>query len=189
MVFSVGVLQSRHLYGKESYYCACVCACVCACMCVGGLFNLYFSSVVAYWCPNSSLPGVRFRFRIGRQLVGDRTTKSRLRMASVTESQFADNAALYTICLLIVQLSIQYPITSHHIVGGVCHQCFSVGSYCKHLKDESHDCQLSWWSTHWFSTWRMWKYWLRSSLHILGWCARWWWFVEYWAYLLSCKSF
>ena len=35
-------------------------------------------------------------YRAGRKLVGDRTAKSRLNSVSVTESQFADDAALYT---------------------------------------------------------------------------------------------
>ena len=34
-------------------------------------------------------------YKYGRKLVGDRTTKSRLSEMRVTESQFADNVALY----------------------------------------------------------------------------------------------
>ena len=60
------------------------------------LFNLYFSAVVTYWRAKSSAPGVCIRYRIGRRLVGDRTTKSRLQPQWITESQFADDAALYT---------------------------------------------------------------------------------------------
>ena len=60
------------------------------------LFNLYFCAVVAYWRSRSSVPGVQVRFRIGRRLVGDRTAKSHLDSTSITESQFADDAALYT---------------------------------------------------------------------------------------------
>eukprot|EP00117_Sycon_ciliatum_P023228 scpid30807/ scgid4805/ Transposon TX1 uncharacterized 149 kDa protein; ORF 2 len=59
------------------------------------LFNLYFSVVVADWrarCPDA---GVDLLFRNGRKLVGDRTAKSRLSATRVTESQFADDAALY----------------------------------------------------------------------------------------------
>ena len=59
------------------------------------LFNLYFSVVVADWrarCPDA---GVDLLFRNGHKLVGDRTAKSRLSATRVTESQFADDAALY----------------------------------------------------------------------------------------------
>ena len=58
------------------------------------LFNLYFSFVVADWrarCPDT---GVDLLFRNGRKLVGNRTAKSRLSATRVTESQFADDAAL-----------------------------------------------------------------------------------------------
>ena len=37
-------------------------------------------------------------FRHGRKLVGDRTAKSRLNGVRVTESQYADDVALYTRC-------------------------------------------------------------------------------------------
>eukprot|EP00117_Sycon_ciliatum_P040682 scpid34913/ scgid5748/ RNA-directed DNA polymerase from mobile element jockey; Reverse transcriptase len=59
------------------------------------LFNLYFSAVVGYWrsmCPDA---GVELHYRVGRKLVGDRTAKSRLQRDVVTESQFADDAAVY----------------------------------------------------------------------------------------------
>ena len=36
------------------------------------------------------------KYRHGRKLVGDRTPKSRLNEIKVTESQFADDAALYS---------------------------------------------------------------------------------------------
>ena len=35
-------------------------------------------------------------FHHGKQLIGDRTAKSRLSMVRVTESMFADDVALYT---------------------------------------------------------------------------------------------
>ena len=60
------------------------------------LFNLYFSAVVATWRTASSVPGVDIRYRVGRKLVGDRTAKSRLSPACLTELQFADDAELYT---------------------------------------------------------------------------------------------
>ena len=65
------------------------------CTLVPVLFNLYFSAVVGYWrsmCPD---PGVELHYRVGRKLVGDRTAKSRLQRDVVTESQFADDAAVY----------------------------------------------------------------------------------------------
>ena len=60
------------------------------------LFNLYFAAVVRHWQSVSSVPGFPLRYRIGRRLVGDRTAKSRLDTAAVTESQYADDAAMYT---------------------------------------------------------------------------------------------
>jgi len=39
--------------------------------------------------------GVTVLFKHGRRLVGDCTVKSRLERVKVTESQFADNPALY----------------------------------------------------------------------------------------------
>ena len=63
------------------------------------LFNLYFSAVVSSWHRQSSVPGVRVRYRVGRKLVGDRTAKSRPASTDVTESQIADDAALYTTSL------------------------------------------------------------------------------------------
>ena len=59
------------------------------------LFNLFFSVVVAHWrhlCPDA---GVQVKHKHGRKLVGDRTAKSRLQCTTVTESQFADDVALY----------------------------------------------------------------------------------------------
>ena len=53
--------------------------------------------MMAHWNKSSSVSGFPVRFRIGRKLVGDRTTKSRLNTIQVTDSEFADDAALYTI--------------------------------------------------------------------------------------------
>ena len=67
--------------------------CVCVCVCV---YPLYYSAVVLNWkqrCPGA---GVNVRFKHGRKLVGDRTAKSRLTTMRVTESQFADDTAVYT---------------------------------------------------------------------------------------------
>ena len=42
-----------------------------------------------------SSAGAEFRYKYGCKLVGDRTVKSRLLLDMITESQFADDAALY----------------------------------------------------------------------------------------------
>ena len=60
------------------------------------LFNIYFSAVVASWRDGCAEAGVDVLFRHGRKLVGDRTVKARLNVMKVTESQFADDVALYT---------------------------------------------------------------------------------------------
>ena len=39
--------------------------------------------------------GVKFRYKLRHKLVGDRTARSRLLSDAITESQFADAAALY----------------------------------------------------------------------------------------------
>ena len=41
--------------------------------------------------------GVTVRYKIGRRLVGDRTAKARLEGIKITESKFADDAALYAV--------------------------------------------------------------------------------------------
>ena len=60
------------------------------------LFNLYFAAVMAHWRGTSSTRGIPVLFRMGRRLVGDRTAKSRLQSVLVSDSQFADDVALYT---------------------------------------------------------------------------------------------
>ena len=53
--------------------------------------------MVAHWREQSFVPGFFYIwYSIGRALVGDRTGKSRLTASSITESQFADDASLYT---------------------------------------------------------------------------------------------
>ena len=52
-------------------------------------------AVVANWRKESTEAGVNVLYKHGRKLVGDRTTKSRLSEVRVTESMFADDAALY----------------------------------------------------------------------------------------------
>ena len=60
------------------------------------LFNIYISTVVANWQIESPEAGVAVLYKHGRKLVGDRTAKARLSEVKVTETQFADDAALYT---------------------------------------------------------------------------------------------
>ena len=60
------------------------------------LFNIYISAVVANWQIESPEAGVAVLYKHGRKLVGDRTAKARLSEVKVTETQFADDAALYT---------------------------------------------------------------------------------------------
>ena len=59
------------------------------------LFNLYFCAVFEDWRRQCSLAGMCFRYSHGRRLVGNRTAKSCLELSCITESQFADDAALY----------------------------------------------------------------------------------------------
>ena len=58
-------------------------------------FDIYFSAMGADWRNRSSGAGVSVLYKHGRKLVGDRTAKSRLSEMRVTESQFADDVALY----------------------------------------------------------------------------------------------
>ena len=59
------------------------------------LFNLFFSAVVSTWRTDCVEVGVNVLSRPGRKLVGDRTAKSQLAVVKVTDSQFADDLALY----------------------------------------------------------------------------------------------
>ena len=59
------------------------------------LFSLYFAAVVDDWTRKCSVTAVEFRYKYGHKLVGDRTIKSQLLLDMITESQFADDAALY----------------------------------------------------------------------------------------------
>jgi len=65
------------------------------CTLAPSLFNLYFSAVVTSWRRKCPVAGVTVRYKHGRKLVGDRTAKSRLQEVRVTESQFADDVAIY----------------------------------------------------------------------------------------------
>jgi hypothetical protein len=60
------------------------------------LFNLYFFAMVANWRDCCSQAGVNVLYKHGRKLVSDRTAKSKLNRTKITESQFADDAAVYT---------------------------------------------------------------------------------------------
>ena len=61
------------------------------------LFNIYSSAVVANWRDDSPKAGVNVLYKHGRKLAGDRTATARLSEVTVTETQFADDAALYNI--------------------------------------------------------------------------------------------
>ena len=61
------------------------------------LFNVYFNAMVGMWRGQSGEAGVPILYQHGRKLVGDRTAKSRLLKVHVTESQFADDFAMYTV--------------------------------------------------------------------------------------------
>ena len=66
------------------------------CTLVPTLFNIYISVVAANWQIESPEVGVAVLYKHGRKLVGNRTAKARLSKVKVTETQFADDAALYT---------------------------------------------------------------------------------------------
>ena len=59
------------------------------------LFNIYCSAVVADWQSCRPQAGVTVRFCHGQKLVRDHTGKNRLNTTRITDSQFADNAAVY----------------------------------------------------------------------------------------------
>ena len=69
------------------------------------LFNIYFSTMVANWRAGCSQAGVNVRFNYGRKLVGDRITKSQLDEVCLTESQHADDAAVYATSLDTFELT------------------------------------------------------------------------------------
>ena len=58
------------------------------------LFNIYFNAMVC-WCDECGEAEVTVVYKLGRKLVGDRTVKSKLHHMKITESQFADDVALY----------------------------------------------------------------------------------------------
>ena len=75
--------------------------------------------MVTRWHSQSGEAGVPILYKHGRKLVGDRTAKSRLLKVQVTESQFADDLALYavtctafeSVCKRFVQVASFYGLT------------------------------------------------------------------------------
>ena len=65
------------------------------CTLAPSLFNIYFSAMVNSWRPKCPEAGVTVMYKHGRKLVGDRTAKLRLQEVRITESQFADDVAVY----------------------------------------------------------------------------------------------
>ena len=65
------------------------------CTIVPVLFNLYLCAVVDDWRKQCPQTGVTFCYCHERKLVGNRAPKSRLLRSFVTESKFADDAALF----------------------------------------------------------------------------------------------
>ena len=63
------------------------------------LFNLYFATMVGCWRAHCPEAGVTVKYRMGRKLVGDRTVKARLEEVAITESKFADDAALFAVTM------------------------------------------------------------------------------------------
>jgi len=61
------------------------------------ILSLPCHAMVTRWRSQCEEVGVTVLYKHGRKLVGDRTVKSRLLKVQVTESQFADDLALYTV--------------------------------------------------------------------------------------------
>ena len=60
------------------------------------LFSIFFCAMVTNWRDKCPEAGVNVLYKHGRKLVGDRTDKAKLNEVRITESQFADDVALYT---------------------------------------------------------------------------------------------
>ena len=60
------------------------------------LFNIYSSAMVSCWRDECTEAGIDVMFTHGRKPVEDRTVKSRLGVVRVSETQFADDVALYS---------------------------------------------------------------------------------------------
>lgn len=76
------------------------------------LFNLYFSAMVASCRSKCPEVGVKVMFKHGRKLVGDHTAKSHLQEVRVTESQFADDVAVYTLRTAFEKATAQFVNTA-----------------------------------------------------------------------------
>ena len=59
--------------------------------------SIYFNAMVARWHYQCDVAGVTVLYKHGSKLVEDCTAKSRLLKVNVSESQFADDAALYAV--------------------------------------------------------------------------------------------
>ena len=68
------------------------------CMLAPSLFNFYniISTMMTYWRARYPEVGIMVMYKHSRRLVGDRTAKSHLDRIIDTESQFADDAAVYS---------------------------------------------------------------------------------------------
>ena len=78
MIVDLKMLVSQRLFESlETVAGLCVCLC---CVCEGGR------------CPQA---GVSVKYRHGRKMVGDRTTKSRILGTAIIETQLADDAAVF----------------------------------------------------------------------------------------------
>ena len=63
------------------------------------LFKIYSNAMVGRWFSQSGEAGMPILYQHGKKPVRDRTTKSRLLKVLVTESQFANDLAMYTATL------------------------------------------------------------------------------------------
>ena len=85
------------------------------------LFNIYFNAMLSCWCDECREAGVTVLYKLDRKLVGDRTVKSKLHHVKITESQFADDFALYAgtrstfetvgMSLLAAQMELSFRLT------------------------------------------------------------------------------
>lgn len=101
------------------------------CTLAPSLFNLFFGTVVGTWRAQCSEAGVDVQYKHGRKLVGDRTAKSRLECTKVTESQFTDDAAVYTTTREAFESS------TAQLVDVITNQ---VGPNCEHGEDQGDGC-------------------------------------------------
>ena len=74
------------------------------CIMAPTLLNLYFNAIVFVWREQCGEIGVPVLYKHGRKLVGDCTVKSRLLRVRISESQFADDLALYAVNCAMFEL-------------------------------------------------------------------------------------